>query len=148
MVDGKFGPKRKLKLIWQLKTKNQKGERFQARASYTQSLFEGANLRRDLESWRGKSFTAAETKGFDVEKLIGANCQLSLKHETSKSTGRTYAKVTVVLPPNKGQALTPENYTREPWPQDDDVPAVPGVNRFDSPVEPSQDFDDESGVPF
>lgn len=117
MVDGKFGPKRKLKLIWQLKTKNKTGERFQARASYTQSLFKEANLRKHLESWRGRSFTPEEVKGFDVEKLIGANCQLSLKHEVSQQ-GRTYAKVTAVLPANKGQALKPEQYEREPWPEE------------------------------
>src|SRR5512135_405411 len=96
MVDGKFGPKRKLKLVWQLKAKNKLGERFQARASYTQSLMEGSNLRRDLESWRGRAFTPAAIKAFDVEVLIGVNCQLSLKHNQSKRTGRTYAQVTAV----------------------------------------------------
>src|SRR5512139_1770544 len=116
MVDGKFGPKRKLKLVWQLKLKNKVGERFQARASYTQSLMEGSNLRRDLESWRGRAFTPAELKAFDVEVLIGVNCQLNLKHNTSKSTGRVYAQVCAVLPAAKGEKLTPENYTREPWP--------------------------------
>ena len=71
MVDGKFGPKRKLKLVWQLKMRNKQGEPYQVRQSYTQSLFDGSNLRRDLESWRGRSFTDAERKNFDVEKLIG-----------------------------------------------------------------------------
>jgi hypothetical protein len=116
LVDGKFGPKSKVKLIWQIEMKNKEGERFQARATYTQSLFDGSNLRRDLEAWRGRTFTQEELNGFDVEKLIGVNCQLSLKHNVSKSTGRTYAQVTVVLPPVKGANLKPENYTREPWP--------------------------------
>ena len=116
MVDGKFGPKRKLKLVFQLKSKNKVGERFQARASYTQSLFEGSNLRRDLESWRGRAFTDEERKAFDVERLIGKNCQLSLKHGISRSTGRTYGQITVILPPVKGADMKPENYTREPWP--------------------------------
>ena len=116
IVVGKFGPKSKVKVIWQIKMLNKEGERFQARATYTQSLMEGSNLRRDLESWRGRSFTPDELKAFDLEKLLGVNCQLSLKHAISKSTGRTYAQVTVVLPANKGQALKPEKYTREPWP--------------------------------
>lgn len=125
IVQGKFGAKSKLKLVWQLKSKNSKGERFQARATYTQSLFEGSNLRRDLESWRGRAFTEEERKGFDVEKLIGVNCQLALKQEKSKSTGRTYAKVTAVLPPVKGAAMKPEGYEREPWAGDQVVQAEP-----------------------
>lgn len=122
LVDGKFGPKRKLKLIWQLKARNKQGERFQARASYTQSLMDGSNLRRDLESWRGRAFTAEERKAFDVEKLIGVNCQLSLKHNVSKSTGRTYAQVTAVLPAQKGERLEVEGYEREPWASDEVTP--------------------------
>ena len=34
--------------------------------SYTLSLNEKANLRKDLESWRGKQFTDDEAKGFDI----------------------------------------------------------------------------------
>lgn len=143
MVDGKFGPKRKLKLIWQLKARNKQGERFQARASYTQSLMEGSNLRRDLESWRGRAFTDAERKGFDVEKLIGVNCQLSLKHNVSKSTGRTYAQVTAVLPAEKGQktALVVENYEREAWASE--AQAAPGTPITVEP-EPEDDFTNDS----
>lgn len=118
LVDGKFGPKRKLKLIWQTKARNKQGERFQIRASYTQSLAEGANLRRDLESWRGRSFTPEERKAFDVERLIGVNCQINVKHNVSKE-GRTYANATAVLPAAKGEKLEPENYQREPWPSEE-----------------------------
>jgi hypothetical protein len=147
MVDGKFGPKRKLKLIWQLKGKNKLGERYQARASYTQSLMEGSNLRRDLESWRGRAFTDVERKAFDVEKLIGVNCQLSLKHNISKSTGRTYAQVTVVLPPLKGASLKPEKYVREPWPS-----AEPPQSSRNDPEMGPETYDDmhnvEDDVPF
>lgn len=115
IVEGKFGAKSKLKIVWQIKARNKENERFQVRATYTQSLMEGSNLRRDLESWRGRGFTDEERRAFDVEKLLGVNCQLALKHETSKSTGRLYAKVTAVLPPVKGEVLKPENYEREPW---------------------------------
>jgi hypothetical protein len=147
LVDGKFGPKRKLKLVFQLKTTNKQGERFQARASYTQSLMEGSNLRRDLESWRGRAFTDAERKGFDVEKLIGANCQLNLKHNVSKSTGRTYAQITAIIPAVKGEKLTPENYEREPWPSSEPV-AEPIYNV--DPIDEGQPFDqgDDPSTPF
>lgn len=151
MVDGKFGPKRKLKLIWQLKAKNRQGERFQVRASYTQSLMDGSNLRRDLESWRGRAFTAEERKGFDVEKLLGVNCQLSVKHGISKSTGRMYAQVTAVLPAAKGEKLVAENYQREPWPSEEPGAPAPRDERVYD-VDPIDEGDaaqfDSDGTPF
>lgn len=148
MVDGKFGPKRKLKLVWQLKMRNKLGEPFQARASYTQSLYEGSNLRRDLESWRGRAFTDAERKAFDVEKLIGVNCQISIKHDVSRSTGRTYAKVTVVLPANKGQNLKPEKYEREPWPSEESQSRGEPVTVEPEPEDRFDDLDSDPTCPF
>jgi len=49
---------------------------------YTLSLHEKANLRKDLESWRGKSFTATELEGFDLKNLLGVDCQLQVIHKT------------------------------------------------------------------
>ncbi len=45
---------------------------------YTNSLNEKANLRHDLESWRGKAFTADELKRFDLTKLLGIPCLLTI----------------------------------------------------------------------
>lgn len=121
VVEGKFGPKRKLKIVWQLESRNEKGERFQVRASYTQSLAEKSNLRHALEAWRGRPFSQEELRAFDVERLIGANCQMQVAHRVSQSTGRTYANPMALLPLAKGmKKMTPENYEREPWPVGDD----------------------------
>lgn len=117
--DGETTIKPKMKLVWQLKARNAKiNERFQARRTYTRSLGESSNFRKDLISWRGRDFTPAELAKFkqDIEVLIGKNCQLNITAATSRSTGREYAKVTAVLPPAKGQKLEPENYEREAKP--------------------------------
>ena len=46
---------------------------------YTNSLAKNSHLRKDLESWRGKPFSEAEVEaGFDVEKLLGIDCQLNV----------------------------------------------------------------------
>lgn len=146
MVEGKFGAKRKLKLVFQIEKRNKLKERFQARQSYTQSLMEGSNLRRDLKTWRGRDFTPEEIKAFDVEKLLGVNCQLSLTHETSKSTGRVYAKVTAVLPAQKGAPkLEAEAYEREPWAKDEAPGEVYEVDPIDEGG--AAQYDDDS-VPF
>jgi hypothetical protein len=59
--------------------------------TYTLSLGEKANLRKDLQAWRGKSFTEDELRGFDVAKLLGVPCTLSVTH--TEKNGRTYTNV-------------------------------------------------------
>ncbi len=48
--------------------------------TYTCSLSEKANLRKDLEAWRGRKFTDEELSGFDLRKILGVPCQLSVVH--------------------------------------------------------------------
>lgn len=47
---------------------------------YTNSLSEKANLRKDLESWRSRQFTGEELLKFDLMKVLGAPCMLSVTH--------------------------------------------------------------------
>jgi hypothetical protein len=75
---------------------------------YTLSLNEKASLRKDLQSWRGKPFTSAELAGFDVSRLIGANCLLSVLHQDR--AGATYANISTISSLPKGmKVLPPEN---------------------------------------
>jgi len=54
---------------------------------YTNSLSDKANLRRDLEAWRGKTFTPKELEGFNVVNVLGAACVVSvLQNEKGKAT--------------------------------------------------------------
>ena len=113
IIKTSFGQKHQIRVVWQIADKNDRGERFQIRRQYTPSLFEGSNLRRDLESWRGKAFTPEQLNRFDVENLIGANCQLQVVHRKS-AKNRTYANVQAIVPPAKGMPkLVPENYRRQ-----------------------------------
>ena len=64
---------------------------------YTLSLHEKANLRKDLDSWRGKAFTEEEAKSFDITKLLGVPCLLNVIHkETAK--GNKYAMIASITP--------------------------------------------------
>jgi hypothetical protein len=73
------------------------------------SLSEKANLRRDLESWRGRKFTAAELAGFDLKAIMGTACQLQVTHDTNKE-GRTYAGVAAIMALPRGyKGPKPEN---------------------------------------
>lgn len=58
---------------------------------YTASMNEKATLRKHLEGWRGKGFTDAEAASFDISKLLGKACMLSVIE--SESGGKTYSNI-------------------------------------------------------
>lgn len=61
---------------------------------YTLSLGKKANLRADLESWRGRAFNDEELKGFDLDTLLGVACMITIKHD--RKGDKTYANVASV----------------------------------------------------
>jgi len=78
---------------------------------YTLSLHEKATLRKDLESWRGKSFTEKELDGFDVLVLAGIPCMLQIIHR--KVDTKTYANIVTITPVPRGMPKRePENPIR------------------------------------
>lgn len=101
----------KCKIVWQTADEMPDGKPFLVQRRYTLSLSEKSSLRKDLESWRGKPFTDEELDGFDLEKLIGANCQLNVVHD--QKNGDTYANVTTVVPLGRGMVkIKPRDYIR------------------------------------
>lgn len=89
-----------------------KGEQpFVVSKTYTQSMHEKANLRHDLESWRGKAYSEEEAKSVDITKLLGQPCMITIIHE--KKDDKTYAKVTNISKLLKGVTCPPQvNPTR------------------------------------
>lgn len=107
---GRFAPRPKIYLRWELVHErvtwnDRDGKPHEGPAQigkfYTASLATKATLRKDLENWRGRAFTAAELEGFDVLAVLGHACQLVVTH-TRGADGRTYANVAglVGLPRN------------------------------------------------
>lgn len=72
---------------------------------YTRSLAPKANLRADLENWRGKSFSDKELKGFDLLSFLGKPCMLGVVH--SSSGEKTYANIRTIMGAPSGTQLTP-----------------------------------------
>lgn len=88
-------------ISWELTNEKMKdGRPFVISKTYTASLNEKANLRAHLESWRSRAFTEEEAKAFDLKKVLGAACQLSIVHNESK--GKTYANIKAVTSIPKG----------------------------------------------
>lgn len=138
----------KINVVWQIAEKRDDGKPHQLYKRFTLSLHEKAALRHDLESWRGKAFSFEELAGFDVERLIGANCLVNVQHRKSKDGTRTYANVVAVMPLVKGmpkmavtdyERWTPKTATEQPPadvpPVEDESVSVP-------------DYDDDSDIPF
>ena len=109
-----FGIKHQVRLIWQVdETNPDDGKRFRVQKKYTLSLNEKANLRKDLECWRGCKFNAQELEGFDLERLLAVNCQLQIIHNLTDE-GKTYANIQAIIAAAKGiPKIAPEGYVRE-----------------------------------
>lgn len=67
---------------------------------YTWSFHEKANLRKVLESWRGKKFTEADfagpPNGFHIKNVIGVPCYGQVIHETAPN-GKMYANLSSLM---------------------------------------------------
>ena len=73
------------------------GRPFAIFKNYTLSWSEKANLRLDLQSWRGKAFTQEEMRKFDLKNILGAWCMINVI-ERAGQNGNTYANVDGVTP--------------------------------------------------
>jgi hypothetical protein len=78
--------------------KMQDGRPFGIFKNYTLSWSEKANLRLDLQSWRGKPFTQEEMRKFDLKNVLGAWCMLNIIERPGKSDGKMYTNVDGVTP--------------------------------------------------
>ena len=133
-----FGNKPKVCIRWEIDERIQQvgeyyNKRFCVSKFYTLSLNEKANLTKDLESWRGKKFTAEEIKqGFEVEKVLGQNCFLSIIH--AERNGKTSAKIATISPLPKGvEKIKPENNLNEvpEWVKKIQEKAIPQSESYD-----------------
>jgi len=77
--------------------------------TYTNSLSEKANLTADLVNWRGCEFTQEELDNFDLGKVVGKNCLLTVINKNN-TKGKRIAQVSGVSKLVKGmKVFEPEN---------------------------------------
>lgn len=140
-------------ITWEIAEKMTQGEYegmpFMLSKFYTLSLAEKANLRKDLESWRGKQFTEDELRGFDLERLIGANCYLNVT-----STDKDKRRISAITPLPKGVPLiTPSTLTPSAkfmeWIEKERAKAVVvAQSHSDEAPMPNDEDAEKSDVPF
>jgi hypothetical protein len=73
------------------------GRPFAMFKNYTLSWAEKATLRGDLQSWRGKPFSAEELRRFDLKTILGAWCLLNVV-ERAGTDGKMYVNVANIAP--------------------------------------------------
>jgi hypothetical protein len=72
------------------------GEPLSVAKNFTLSLSEKSNLRKDLQTWRGKEFTEEELKAFDLKNVLGQWCMLSITHR--QYNDKTYCNIENINP--------------------------------------------------
>lgn len=95
-----YGDKHQVAVCFELAQKMDDGRPFMQTKIYSLTLNEKSALSKDLESWRNKKFTPEEREGFDIEKLIGVNCMLTLVEENRND--KSYVNISAVSPLMKG----------------------------------------------
>jgi hypothetical protein len=135
------------------------GEYIDIGREFTVSMNEKANLRKFLEQWRGKAYTAEEVEeGVPLHKLTGQPALLTISHKTS-GAGRTYANVTACVGVPKQMAAgigKYEDYDRADYWDEKKKAYADAARKYRADSAPasaeefddSQAFDDSSDLPF
>jgi hypothetical protein len=74
-----------------------KGEPMSISKNYTLSLSEKANLRKDLQGWRGRDFTPDELRGFELKNILDKWAMLSVA-KSMGNNGKEYTNIMSVNP--------------------------------------------------
>jgi hypothetical protein len=100
---GKATARKQVIIVWELPNElMEDGKPYVASKFYTASLGEKANLRKDLEAWRGRAFSDEDLAGFDLRNILGKPCMLSV---VAKDGSDTKTKVGGVMAAPKGTTL-------------------------------------------
>lgn len=89
----------------------EQGKPFTIAKEFSAFLSEKANLRHALEGWRGRAFTKEELDGFDVAKVVGHPCMISVVHKTS-AKNKVYSDIISISAPPKGLQCKPQVHAK------------------------------------
>ena len=119
--EGNVKMQRKLKIVWEVHGNDEDGnplvteknEPMIVDKDYTFSWADKANLRLDLQSWRGKPFSDEEQRRFDLKNLLDKWCMVNVTHKAKKKGNGVYANVSAVTPvPSALKASLPKGHNQ------------------------------------
>ena len=96
---------RKVKFVWEVHGKDEDdkplvtddGKPMAVSRDYTLSWGDKANLRKDLQAWRGKPFEEHELRRFDLKSVLDKWCMLDIQHKP-REKGGVYDNVVGIRP--------------------------------------------------
>lgn len=110
--NGKEKVQRKVVFLWETTAKRTDGKPFLEMQTYTASMYDGSNLRRDLEGWAGKKFTDETAKRVDIEVFAKRDCLLNFVH----SKDGKYSNIAGITPLMEGMAkMVPQTTEKPEW---------------------------------
>lgn len=101
-----FGPKKMLRLVFELHgpDRTKENKLFSVSQDFSFSSNENSALRKFIEGWRNKKYTADELSamgGLPITKLLGQACLLSVSH-IKQPNGSIWAGIKAAVPMPKG----------------------------------------------
>ena len=100
---------RKMMIVWDILGEKVEinGEKLPRTISreYSFSLGEKSNLRKDLQAWRGRTFTEEELKGFNLLNILNKACQLQII--LKDKNGKQYNDIASIMALPKGTTIEP-----------------------------------------
>ena len=103
MKESQYGPKRKMRITFEIEQRMENGKPFSVSRSFTASLHAKATLSNFLSKWRGRP--VGEGEEIDFDKLIGACATLVVSHMVGE-TGKSFACIDAVSKPTKKLAAS------------------------------------------
>lgn len=106
----KFGTsQRRFMMIWNILNEEVEinGEKYPRTMTkeYSFSLNEKSTLRKDLQAWRGQTFSEEELKGFNILNILNKACQLQILLE--EKNGKQNNNIASIMALPKGTTVTP-----------------------------------------
>ena len=152
---------RKVMLAWEIDEHMEDNRPFIVVQRYTASIHPKSVLGQHLESWRGQAFTDDERNGFDLAKVMGAPCLLTLVKEGEYTNIKSVAKLPKGMPRLEPVGplthLDLDNFSPEVYETlSDNLKATIGKSpeyakaigmTVDGPHH-DEPFDDDSSIPF
>lgn len=77
-------------------TTTPKGDPMTVSKNYTVTLSEKSNLRKDLQTWRGRDFTPDELRGFELKNVLGQWAMISVVE--TENNGNVYTNIANINP--------------------------------------------------
>jgi len=109
-VDGTYGKKEKVKLVFETEHESEKtpGRRLTVSARFTASIHPKSSLSKFVKSWTGRA--PSSDAEFDTEKLVGIPAQLMLEH--NEYQGKTFVNITAIGKAGKDPLKPSGDYVR------------------------------------